>query len=325
MKIYGKKAAMDKIGMYARSGRMPHGIMLTGDEGVGKRTLADYIAMLMMCEKGGAAPCGCCNECMRTRQRIHPDVVYPLRESKSGKYSVGELVEFIADCGKLPNDREFRICVFEEIDEMNISCQNALLKFIEEPRNFNRFIFTAKDKSRVLETVISRVTEINVPLLSREECVTALADNGVEEAEAVRLFRIFGGSLGRCLLASGDSSATEMYTLAEKIAEEILKDSEYGCMAGFAAAKNRENLGAVLRNLSDIFGNAAMVCAGGSTYGFFSPVSERIAAEMSLKRINNIYETAGALLRALDLNPNVQIFSAGCCAMLFAAREKSES
>ncbi len=325
MKIYGKKETLQTIGMFAKSGRIPHGILLTGDEGAGKRVIADYISMLTLCEKGGAEPCGCCNECMRIEQHIHPDVVYPLRESKGGKYTVGEVTEFIAECGKLPNDAEYRICVFEQIDEMNASCQNALLKFIEEPQRFNRFIFTCGDKSRVLETIISRVTQINVPLVSEEECVQALMDNGIEQGKAAELFRMFGGSIGRCLTANEDESATEMFTLAEKIAGEILDNREYGCMAGFAAAKNRENLALLLRNLSDIFGNAAMVCTGGRSYGFFSPVSKRIAAEMSLKKINYIYETAGELLYALDLNPNVQIFSAGCCARLFAAREKTEN
>ena len=324
MKLYGKQETLRRIGTYAQSGRMPHGILLTGDEGVGKRVVADYIAMLLMCEKGGNEPCGRCNECMRCSEHIHPDVVYPLRESKNGKYTVGEITEFIAECGKLPNDREFRICVFENIDEMNASCQNALLKFIEEPQHFNRFIFTCQDRSLVLETIISRVVQINVPLADREECLQALEDNGIERAEGEKLFRMFGGSIGRCLNSGKDENEMEMFTLAERIAEEILRDNEYGCLTGFIMAKNRENLGFVLRNLSDIFGNAAMVTMGGRKYGFFSPVSERIAVDMSLERINKIYEISGELLRALDFNPNVQIFSAGCCARLFATEEKAE-
>lgn len=323
MRLYGKKSAVDKIGMYARSGRMPHAVLLTGGEGTGKGIVADYIAMLTLCERHGDKPCGVCNECMRIEQHIHPDVIYPLRESKSGKYTAAEIVELISDCGRLPNDSEYRICVFERMDEMNISCQNALLKFIEEPQRFNRFIFTADDKSRILETIISRVTEINIPLASEEECVSALKEKGLDEAEGKRLFRIFGGNIGRCLSAAEDESLTELYTLAEKIGEAVCSNDEYACMAGFAAAKNRENLGVVLRNLSDIFGNAVMVCSGGRPYGFFSPVSEKIGTELSIKKINDIYTALGELLRSLDANPNVQIFSAGCCAAIFEAMEKS--
>lgn len=325
MKIYGKKEALRRIGMFTRSGRMPHAVLLTGDEGAGKRVVADYIAMLMLCESGGAEPCGVCNECMRIEQHIHPDVVYPLRESKGGKYTAAEIVEFIADCGRLPNDSEYRICVFEQIDGMNISCQNALLKFIEEPQRFNRFIFTASDKSSILNTIISRVTEINIPLVTEEECVSALIDKGLTAEEAKRLSRMFSGNIGRCLNSREDESAAVLYETAERIAQAVLQNDEYACLAGFTAAKNRENLGAVLRYLSDIFGNAAAISAKGRVYGFLSPVSKEISRDMNLKKINNIYKTTGELLRALELNPNVQIFTAGCCAEIFEAMEKSGS
>ncbi len=322
MKIYGKNTALQKLTDFHRSGRIPHAMLITGEEGVGKGILADYAAMLMLCGKGGENPCMTCKECMRIEEHIHPDVVYPLREMSNGKYAVRELVEFINKCMTLPNDGEYRICIFERADEMNEACQNALLKFIEEPQRFNRFIFTSSDKSRILETIISRVTEIKAEPASKEECIAALGEKGIDKEEAIDLFNTFGGNIGRCITAHGDESALALFKTAEKIAVAVMESREYDCMKQFASVKNRDDLGVLLKNVSDIFGNAAAINVSGKPYGFFSPVSERISAKLPLKKINKLYEAAVALLKSMDFNPNVQLAAAGCCARLFTAVEE---
>lgn len=324
MKIYGKKTAIIRLEQFFNSGRMPHALLISGEEDVGKRTLADYAAMLMLCERGGDKPCMTCNECLRIEQHIHPDVVYPLRETEKGKYTVKEMVEFTNSCIKLPNDSQFRICIFEQAEEMNASCQNALLKFIEEPLHFNRFIFTTSDKSRILETIISRVTEIKAEPSDKSECIAVLNEKGIGTSEAESLYRTFGGNIGRCIAAHEDESVLGLFRLAEKIASAVSQNREYDCMVGFASIKNREDLSEVLKNLSDIFGNAAAVCVGGKPYGFFAETSEKIAEKLTLRKINNIYEAVLGLLRSMDFNPNVQLAAAGCCAAMFEAAEKAE-
>lgn len=321
MKIYGKKTALQRLELFYKSGRMPHALLITGDDGVGKRTLADYAAMLMLCENGGEKPCMQCSRCRRIEAHIYPDVVYPLGDMKDGKYNAEGLRSFIASCSSLPNDGPLRVCIFEHTEEMNEICQNALLKFIEEPSRFNRFIFTASDKTAVLETIISRVTEIKADLCEKTECISALSEKNIPSDRAESLYRVFGGNIGRCIAADGDESRLALFRLSEKIASAVLKKNEYECMTGFASLKNRNDLSEVLKNISDIFGNAAAVYAGGTPYGFFSRLSEDIAAKMSVKKINKIYETAPRLLRAMDFNPNVQLAAANCCAEIFSAAE----
>ena len=117
MKIYGKKRAVSALTNFHRSGRMPHALLLYGARGIGKHTLADYAAMMYMCEKHGDTPCMTCGECSRTERHIHPDVVYPLRTiSDSGKYNVDGLRQFISDCYIRPNDGDIRVCVCETLD-----------------------------------------------------------------------------------------------------------------------------------------------------------------------------------------------------------------
>ena len=117
---------------------------------------------------------------MRISEHIHPDVVYPLREMKTGKYTATELRDYMAGCHKLPNDTPVRVYIFEQAESMNDHCQNALLKIIEEPLSFNRYIFITSDKSFILETILSRVTEIPADLPSEAECAAALTERGID-------------------------------------------------------------------------------------------------------------------------------------------------
>lgn len=321
MRIYGKKTGLLCLSRFVASGRMPHAILITGEEGIGKRTLADYAAMLMLCN-GEKKPCMSCNECKRIEQHIHPDVIYPLRQMKEEKYNVKDLVEFMNSCAVLPNDGELRVCIFENAETMNDSCQNALLKFIEEPLPFNRFIFTAADKSGILETIISRVTEIKAEPAERDETLTALIENGIDRKSAERLYDTFGGNIGRCIVAGGEEGEFALFTLAEQISKAVSQNREYDCLRSFSSVKNRDELAVVMKNITDIFGNAAALKVSGKTYGFRSPVSADIAGKLSLKKINDIYGAVMGMLKTMELNPNVQLSSACCCGKMFLAAEK---
>lgn len=321
MKIYGKASALEQLRRYAKTGRMPHALLITGEEGVGKRTLADYTAMLMLCERKGETPCMCCNECLRIEQHIHPDVVYPYRDGTEGKYTMTELPSFINSLVKLPNDGDVRVCIFEEADTMNPSCQNALLKLIEEPSDFNRFIFTASDKSRILETIISRVTEIKAEPMNKEECLSALAENKIKPENRENLYNTFGGNLGRCLCANTHKAVLGMFTLAEEVASLVADKNEYDCLVKLSKLKNRDELSSVLKNLSDIFGNATSLCAGGKPYGFSSGISEKLSEKLTAKKLIRLYDITNDFLWGIDFNPNLKLTVASLCGKMFETVE----
>lgn len=318
MKLYGKKAALERIGQFRRSGRFPHALLFCGEKGVGKAVIADYTAMLRLCSENGSEPCMSCKNCRRIEQHIHPDVVYPLREME--KYKVAELRGFITECFMAPNDGALRIIIFEQLDTMSAACQNTLLKFIEEPLPFNSCIFTAESKAPILETILSRVTLVNVDGADRSECLSALDERGIPAEKASELYGLYGGNIGKCIDGANGSDA-ELFRIAAEIANGLCCSREYDCAIRFSSVKTREDAGQLLNLLSEIFTKAAAISSGGKISGAFSDQAKQMSQKISIKIISKLYDAVGELISELDFNPNLQLFNAHCCAKLFSVIE----
>lgn len=322
MKIYGKKNAIEALTRFKTSGRFPHALLFTGAKGIGRGILADYSAMLYLCEKEGAVPCMNCNECKRTENHIHPDVIYPLDTMEKGKYNVKDLRNLITECYRKPNDGEVRVCIFENLDEMSVQCQNALLKFIEEPLPFNRYIFTAVKKSAILETVLSRVTVVPCDEADETDFTVALTEKGIPAERISELYRLFGGNIGEAIDAENNSETIELYGKASEIASAIAESREYDCGVMFSSIKSREDLSLILGILSEIFAGAAASKSGLSNKGALSEQAKAVSRKLSLKTVCNLYEECSSLYKKCEFNPNLQLFSARCCCSLFSVREK---
>lgn len=321
MRIYGKKGALASIHSFSASGRFPHALLLTGESGVGKRTLADYAAMLCMCEKHGVTPCMSCNECRRIEAHIHPDAVYPL-EQMGGKYSIKPLREFITSCSRKPNDGDIRICIFENLDEMSVQCQNGLLTFIEEPLPFNRFIFTAKKKSAVLTTILSRVISIECSPADRSDFMSAMAEKEVPEETAEELFTMYGGNIGAALNAFEHPEENELVNKTARIADFICSGREFDCAIEFSSLKTREDIFSVLGQLSDIFAAAAAKKSGLKADNAFKAQIDRLSTSHRLPTLCSLYDESCRLYGKSVTNPNTQLLAAECSASLFNAMEK---
>jgi DNA polymerase III delta prime subunit len=120
------------------SGRLPHAVLLLRED----------------CEQSvqQALQLYGCNEA---------DTVYVKELMPDKSYKIGALREIVSSGNLRPQFGDVRMFVFHEFDTMSEVCQNALLKFIEEPYEFNRFIMTASSASKILPTILSRVVMIS--------------------------------------------------------------------------------------------------------------------------------------------------------------------
>ena len=168
-RITGQKQL--KLRLAAEAQRRGSGAyMLSGPSGSGKRLIAEEFAKALMCTDAGPdGACGVCNNCKYFDNFTTPDVtrVYEPSETKMVK------VDFIKDnvVGESYLKPQFaRTKTFIiDFDYLGVESQNALLKSLEEPKKDVVFILTSSNTDTVLDTVMSRVTEIKIETYSDEE------------------------------------------------------------------------------------------------------------------------------------------------------------
>ena len=73
----GNEKVIDRLSKLMESGRFPHALIIEGEEGIGKKTLAKDIACALVC-RGNDKPCGECSQCKKAIGAIHPDISEPI-------------------------------------------------------------------------------------------------------------------------------------------------------------------------------------------------------------------------------------------------------
>lgn len=107
----------------------------------------------------------------RVENNIHPDVfIY----GKNGKIDAGQTAEIISDLNVSPYEADKKVYCLLEIENMNESSQNKILKSLEEPPKNVVFILTCTNTKNVLQTVLSRVKMLQIDAIENEDITKAL-------------------------------------------------------------------------------------------------------------------------------------------------------
>ncbi len=304
MKLYGKDKLKRRLDDIAAKGRLPHAILFSGNEGCGRKTLARYTAQLFLCENHA---CGECVTCRNIERDNHPDVIFVKREC-GGKYSMEEFRSVLRGTVVKPNNGDIKVYVFEDCDTMLPQHQNTLLKIIEEPPAHLRFVFTCSNTRVIPETVMSRVTEFEVPDMDAESCARCLMDSGVDGKRARELALMFSGNAAKCRAAlDGNDSEMKIVDAARAAAAAIGQRNGFGAAAAFAGQTDRAAFSRVTDLLSDILRDALAVKCGKEAEFFCKKEAEKIAAEFSEGEILNMLDAAFELEKNEIYNLNLAL------------------
>lgn len=165
--------------------RLPHALLLSGPEGMGKATFADEWSRVMLCQAvTDGMPCHACHACRLIEGRAHPNVRW-IEPEKSGSAikvdQIREANEFISQSG-LQGDS--RIVVIHPADCLNVNAANALLKTLEEPSAGALMLLVCHQSERLPATILSRCQRIVFTRpdkkMASDWLAAALPDKGVD-------------------------------------------------------------------------------------------------------------------------------------------------
>lgn len=211
----------DSVCSLISSKRMPHAIILEGDSGTGKRTLAKYIAKAFVC-KDDNPPCEDCRACHLADVGTHPDIEWIAPEDKKKSVSVEKiraLRELSYTAALSANGRVF---IIEKADTMNIPSQNSLLKVLEEPPANVLFILISESAGRLLETVVSRCVVFSLFAPATEIGLKVLTSRGFSLQDAELALRLEHDNIGKAIASFEKNKNNRAAQLAEDFLEYIL-------------------------------------------------------------------------------------------------------
>ena len=189
--------------------QVSHAYILTGEAGMGRKTLANAFAMALQCEEGKPEPCGKCHSCRQFLSGNHPDVIY-VRHEKVGSIGVDDVREqIINDVTIKPYSSPYKIYIVDQAELLTVQAQNALLKTIEEPPEYAVIFFLTTNADSFLPTILSRCTVLKLKPLYDQVIKQYLKDHEkVSDHQADVCTAFARGNLGKAIaLASSEEFA----------------------------------------------------------------------------------------------------------------------
>jgi len=182
-----------------RMNKVSHAYLISGEEGSGKKMLADIFASALLCEENAVEPCGGCKSCMQAQSGNQPDIIYVTHEKLTiGVDDIRTQVNQTIDIK--PYQGKYKVYIIEDADKMTEAAQNALLKTIEEPPAYAVIILLAAKTEPLLKTILSRCVLLALRPVDSGRIKTLLMEQYAVPDYMAELAAAFsGGVTGRAI------------------------------------------------------------------------------------------------------------------------------
>ena len=226
--LIGQEVVSETITNSIKADKIPNAYLFTGIRGIGKTTTARIVAKALNCLNGIENLCeeNLCENCESITNSGHIDVLEMDAASKTGVDDVRDLIEF-SRYG--PTSSKYKIFIIDEVHMLSKQAFNALLKTLEEPPAYLKFIFATTEIKKIPITVLSRCQRFDLSRIKSSELFEFIKniknkENGKASDEALKLIvKISEGSvrdalslLDRALLSLDDNSELDL-NAAQKI------------------------------------------------------------------------------------------------------------
>ena len=166
--LIGQEIVAQTIFNSLKLNKVPNAYLFNGIRGVGKTTIARIVAKALNCKNGIEKLCknNFCENCEAIANSNHIDVLEMDAASKTGVDDVRDLIEFSR---YPPTTAKFKIFIVDEVHQMSKAAFNALLKTLEEPPDYLKFIFATTEIKKIPVTVVSRCQRFDLSRVKSKE------------------------------------------------------------------------------------------------------------------------------------------------------------
>ena len=165
--LIGQDVVVETIVNSIEANKTPNAYLFTGIRGIGKTTIARIVAKSLNCKNGIKNKCkDKCENCDAISNSNHIDVLEMDAASKTGVDDVRDLIEF-SRYG--PTSSKYKIFIIDEVHMLSKQAFNALLKTLEEPPEYLKFIFATTEIKKIPITVVSRCQRFDLSRIKSSE------------------------------------------------------------------------------------------------------------------------------------------------------------
>ena len=198
--LIGQEIVAETITNSIKSNKIPNAYLFTGIRGVGKTTIARIVAKSLNCKNDIDDLCknNLCDHCEAISNSSHMDV---LELNGADKTSINDIRDLIEFSRYAPTSSKYKIFIIDEVHQISSSAFNALLKVLEEPPKYLKFILATTEIKKVPVTILSRCQRFDLSRVRSSELLMFLKgiknkENGNISDEALKLIvKISEGSV----------------------------------------------------------------------------------------------------------------------------------
>jgi len=261
--LVGQATISQTLSLALDSNRLSHAYLFSGLRGSGKTSTARIMAKALLCSNGPTSkPCETCENCLSANTNRHLDIIEMDAASNRGIDDIKDLIEHTK---YKPSSARFKVFIIDEVHMLTTQAFNALLKTLEEPPGFVKFILATTDPLKLPATILSRTQHFRFRKIADKDVIHHLThilnEEGVNfEHEALEIVTRSGqGSLRDTLtlldqaiiFAKGEVTTTAVVDMLGLIDPKFLDEI-------FTAVLNAQDITPIVQSLEEY--EASAVC-----------------------------------------------------------------
>ncbi len=197
--LIGQNSITTTISLALNNNRLSHAYLFSGLRGSGKTSTARIFSKALVCEHGPtSSPCEVCENCQMANENRHIDII---EMDAASSRKIDDIRDVIEQTKYKPNVARFKIFIIDEVHMLTREAFNALLKTLEEPPSYIKFILATTDPLKLPATILSRTQHFRFKQIAQSDIIHHLShilnqENISYEIEALEMISRAGhGSL----------------------------------------------------------------------------------------------------------------------------------